>query len=69
MLGTSHEDQCIFMIVSHIVLLRMKNISDKCLEKIKTHILCSTIFSPENRVVCEIIWKNIVETDRSQMTT
>jgi hypothetical protein len=29
-------------------------------EKIKTHILCSVTFF-ENRAVCEIMWKNIVE--------
>jgi hypothetical protein len=38
-------------------------------EKIKTHILCSfTPFFFENRAVCEIMWKNIVESDRPQMT-
>jgi hypothetical protein len=38
-------------------------------EKIKTRILCSAIFFKENRVVYEIMWKNIVERDRFQMTT
>jgi len=37
--------------------------------KIKTNILCSIHFSSENRVVYEIMWKNIVETDRPQTTT
>jgi len=37
-------------------------------EEIKTHILCSvTFFPPENRAVYEIMWKNIVQPDRSQM--
>jgi hypothetical protein len=36
----------------------MRNISDKVVEKVKTHILCSnTFFPPENRVVDEIVWK------------
>jgi len=35
----------------------------KGLEIIETHILCSIIFSPENRAVYEITWKNIVEPD------
>ena len=39
----------------------------KVLEKIKTHILCSITFS-ENRAVYEIVWTNIVEPDRPQMT-
>jgi hypothetical protein len=30
-------------------------------EKIKTHILCSVSFSPKNRVVYEIKWKNSEE--------
>jgi len=39
------------------------------LEKIKTRILCSvTIFSPENRALYEIMWKNIVEPGRAQIT-
>jgi hypothetical protein len=38
-------------------------------EKIKTHILCSvTFFFLENRAVYEIMWKNIVEPDRPQVT-
>jgi hypothetical protein len=43
--------------------------NEKCFndeEKIKTHILCSIIF-PENRAVCENV-KNVVETERPQMT-
>jgi hypothetical protein len=47
----------------------MKNISDKFIEEIKTHILCSTTFVFENRAVYEIMWKNIVEGGRPQMTT
>jgi len=38
-------------------------------EEIKTHILYSvTFFFSENRVVYEIMWKNIVELDRPQVT-
>jgi hypothetical protein len=37
-------------------------------EKIKTYILCSIIFFPENIVVCELLWNNIAEPGRSQMT-
>jgi len=36
-------------------------------EKIKIHILCSITLS-KNRTICEKIWKNIVQPDRSQMT-
>jgi hypothetical protein len=33
-------------------------------EKIRTHILCSINYSPENRAVYEIMWENIVEPAR-----
>ena len=39
----------------------------KNVEKIKTHILCS-INVYENRAVYEIMWKNMVVTDRLQIT-
>jgi hypothetical protein len=40
----------------------------KVVEKIKTHILCSVTFFFENRAIYEIIWKNIVDRGRPQMT-
>jgi hypothetical protein len=41
----------------------------KVVEKIKTHILCPVnFFFSENRAVCEIMWKNVVEPDRPQET-
>jgi len=39
----------------------------KVVEKIKTHILYS-ITLPENHAMYEIMWKNVVELDRLQMT-
>jgi len=39
----------------------------KVVEKIKTCILCSVTFR-KNCAISEIIWKNIVEMDRPQMT-
>jgi len=41
---TLREDLCIFMIALRLILLRMRNISDKFVEKIEAHILCSTTF-------------------------
>jgi len=43
-----------------------RNVSDKFGRKSK-HILCSITFS-ENHSVYEIIWKNMAEPDRLQMT-
>ena len=56
------EHLCTFMI-SHSLLLRMRNFSEKGVDKIKTHILCSVTFS-RNRAVYEVMWKNTVEPDR-----
>jgi len=36
--------------------------------KIKTHIVCSITFFPENRTVYEIIWKDMVQPARRLMT-
>jgi hypothetical protein len=40
-MGTVHGDQYTLMIISRLVLLKMRNVSDKFVEEIKTHILCS----------------------------
>jgi hypothetical protein len=45
----------------------MRNISDKFLEKIKTHFMGYNIFFFGNRAVYEIMWKNTVEADRPLM--
>ena len=43
-----HEDQCAFMVVSHWILLRIRNISDKvCRENQNTHYTCNNIFFPK----------------------
>jgi len=55
--------------MSHSVLIRMRNVSDRVVEKIKTHVSCSIMFFFfENRIMYETMWKNIVEPDRPQMT-
>jgi hypothetical protein len=47
----------------------MRNVSERFVEEIKTHILCSVIFfSFENRAVYEIMWRNVVEPVKPQMT-
>jgi hypothetical protein len=46
----------------------MRKVLDKLVEKIKTHILCSVAFFPENRAVSEIMWKTAAEWDRLQIT-
>jgi hypothetical protein len=66
--GTSHENQYTSLMISCSFLLRMRNVADRFVEKVKTHFLCSITFFFENRVVYEIMWKKMVERSRSQMT-
>jgi hypothetical protein len=56
------------MIISRSVLLRMRNASEKFVEKIETHISCSVIFA-ENRAVYEVMWKNAVEPEVTDENT
>jgi hypothetical protein len=46
----------------------MRNSSEKVVDKIKTHVLRSVTYFSENRAVYEIMWKNMIELDRPQMT-
>ena len=55
------------MIMSGSVLLGIKNVSDKIVQKIKTHVSCSITFLLENRAVCEITLKNVIERGTPQV--
>jgi hypothetical protein len=66
--GYLHEDQYISLIISRSFLLIMRNYSDKiCRENQNTHFVFINFFF-ENRTVYGIMWKNIVERDRPQVT-
>jgi hypothetical protein len=57
------------MIISRLILLGMQIVSDKSYtENQNTHFMFNDFFFFKNRAVCEIMWKNIVEPDRPQMT-
>ena len=43
-MGTIHEDIRTFMIVSHRILLRMRNVQTKVVKKTKTHFMFNNIF-------------------------
>jgi len=63
-MGTVHEDQCIFLI-AHSVLLRIRYVSDKTWEKIKTHTLCSvTLFQTS----CHL-WHNVEKFSKGREAT
>ena len=50
--------------------LEWKTFQTKVVEKFKTRVLFSvTFFALENRAIYEIMWKNVVERGRPQMTT
>jgi hypothetical protein len=49
-----------FMIISRSVDLRMRNVTEKVVERITTYISCSFIFF-ENLAVYENMWKNMVD--------
>jgi hypothetical protein len=66
--GTLHEDRYTFLIISLPFLLRMSNVSDKRRRNQNTHFTSINIFFFENPTVCEIMWKNIVERGRTQVT-
>ena len=40
----------------------------RAVNKMKTHVLCRLTFIFENRAVYEIMWKNMVQPDKPQMT-
>jgi hypothetical protein len=57
-----------FLIISHSFLLRMRNVSDKrCRENQNTHFVLINFFL-KNRPIYDILWKNITEWGRPQMT-
>jgi hypothetical protein len=53
-------------IISHSIILRMRNVSDKVVKEMKKKLCSITLF--ENRAIWKIMWKNIVERGRPQMT-
>jgi len=41
----------------------------RAVDKIKTHVLYSVTFFLLNLAICEIMWNNLVQPDRPQITT
>ena len=65
---TLYEDQYIFLLLSRWV-FRMRTISNKCCrENQNTYFMFGKFFFSENHAVYGIMWKNMVEPDRPQMT-
>ena len=67
--GTLHEDQYTFLIISRLILLRKRNVTDKVVEKYKKNtFLLNKFFFFENCAVYETEWKKMEQSDRPQMT-
>ena len=65
---TTRPPKPLFSIISGLILLRMRNVSDKRRRgNQNTHYIFSN-FLFENRDIYEIMWKNFVGPDRPQMT-
>ena len=65
---TLHEELYGFVIISHGILLRMRNVPDIwCRENQNTHFMFKKFFC-ENCAIYEIMWKNMVDLDRPQIT-
>ena len=54
-MGTLHEDVFTFMTVSQWILLRMRNLSNKFVEKMKTHFIFNNFFFRKSRC----LWDNV----------
>jgi len=64
--GTLHENPHTFIVICRRILLRMRNISDKsCKENQNTLFVFSNFFP---KIVTLIMWKNVVERVKSQVT-
>lgn len=63
---TLREDHFTFIIISHSVLQRMRNLQTDFVEKITTYILRSITFI-RHRALYEITCKDIVESDSPQV--
>ena len=65
-MDTLHEDLRTFMILSRLILVRIRNISNRIFRENQNKHFCSVNVS-EDRAICEIMWKNMVEAYRPQM--
>ena len=63
---TLRENQYTILTIYRSLLLRMRTLWDKFVEKIKAHISCSVNFC-RSRAVYEMVW-NVVQPDRPQTT-
>jgi len=66
--GSLNDDLCMFMRIFCTLFLEWEVFQTKFEEKMKTHISCSYFFFFEIRAIYEIMWKNIIEPNKPQVT-
>jgi len=66
--GTLHEDLCTFMITPRSVLVGMRNVRQEMQKKSKPTFYVQYPPPQNNRAVYEIMWKIMVNPERSQIT-
>ena len=59
-MGNLHEDVCLFIVKSRLILIKMSNVSYRICGGSITTILYS-ITSPENRAVCKVMWISVLQ--------
>ena len=62
------EDQYTFLIISRLVLLRMRDVADESCREYQNTVSCTITFFFENLAFYEVMWKNTVELSRPHMT-
>jgi hypothetical protein len=67
MTGTLGEDVCAFMVISGLIIVRLRNVPEKSRrENQNTHFVFS--FFPEYRALFDMMWKNNVDPGRPLIT-
>jgi hypothetical protein len=56
--STLHEDLCTFTIISHWILLRMRNVLKTVVEKIKTRMIHSLTFLQKSCLLWDDVWRH-----------
>ena len=67
-MSTLPTDQCTFLITPRSFLLIIRKVSESFVEKSKHTFYCHIFFFEEIRDIYEIMYKNIVQQNRTQMT-
>jgi hypothetical protein len=68
MTGAFYQDLCTFMTMSVLIVSDEKCFRQKLQEKLKQAKFMFNNFFPENRALCELMWKHLVKPVRPQMT-